>query len=71
MNKFYIHIIFGMVALSFVMGNKGKAMGSAGDSAIMNPTDLIIINDESNDNEVERRRGHKRKRKIRPKRNGF
>ena len=71
MKRFYIHIIFGIFALTFVLGNKGKAMGSSGELQITNPADLIIINDDSSDNELERRRGHKRKRKIRPKRNGF
>tara|TARA_B100000131_G_scaffold274277_1_gene276144 strand:- start:6260 stop:6475 length:216 start_codon:yes stop_codon:yes gene_type:complete len=71
MKNFYTYIIFGVFVFSgFAMGNqKGKAMGHAG-SQITSPVDLIII-DDSNDNEVERRRGHKRKRKIRPKRNGF
>ena len=38
---------------------------------IVSPADLIIIADDSNENQVERKRGHKRKRKIRPRRNGF
>ncbi len=71
MKRFYIHIIFGIFTLTFVLGNKGKAIGSSGELQITNPADLIIINDDSSDNEFERRRGHKRKRKIRPKRNGF
>tara|TARA_Y100000748_G_scaffold291767_1_gene279577 strand:- start:593 stop:805 length:213 start_codon:yes stop_codon:yes gene_type:complete len=70
MNKIYIHIIFGFFALSFMMGNKGKAASPSG-IEIVSPIDLIIINDNSNDNQVERKRGHKRKRKIRPRRNGF
>lgn len=71
MKSFYVYIIFGFFVFSgFAMGNqKGKAMGPSG-SQIITPVDLIII-DDLGDNEVERRRGHKRKRKIRPKRNGF
>jgi len=71
MKRFYIYIIFGVFILAFAMGNKGKAVVSSAGSQIINPVDLIIINDDSSDNEFERRRGHKRKRKIRPRRNGF
>ena len=71
MKRLYIYIIFGVFTLAFAMGNKGKAIESSAGSQIINPIDLIIINDDSSDNEVERRRGHKRKRKIRPRRNGF
>tara|TARA_B100001758_G_C18307224_1_gene555698 strand:+ start:28 stop:240 length:213 start_codon:yes stop_codon:yes gene_type:complete len=70
MSKFYIHIILSFFALSFVLGNKGKAMGPSS-VEIASPADLIIIADESGENQVERKRGHKRKRKIRPRRNGF
>ena len=71
MKKFYIHIVFGVFVLAFVMGNKGKAASPGAGLEIISPVDLIIINDDSNDNETKRRRGHKRKRKIRPRRNGF
>ncbi len=71
MDRLYIYIIFGIFTLTFAMGNKGKAAVSPVGSQITNPIDLIIINDDSNDDEVERRRGHKRKRKVRPRRNGF
>tara|TARA_Y100000766_G_C18681196_1_gene494808 strand:- start:338 stop:550 length:213 start_codon:yes stop_codon:yes gene_type:complete len=70
MSKFYIHIILSFFALSFVLGNKGKAMGPSS-VEIVSPVDLIIVADDSNENQVERKRGHKRKRKIRPRRNGF
>tara|TARA_Y100001935_G_C16900580_1_gene311505 strand:- start:18 stop:230 length:213 start_codon:yes stop_codon:yes gene_type:complete len=70
MSKFYIHIILSFFALSFVLGSKGKAMGPSS-VEISSPADLIIIADESSENQVERKRGHKRKRKIRPRRNGF
>ena len=70
MKKFYIYTTFGIFALAFAMGNKGKAMGPS-DSQITNPVDLVVIEDNDSNNELERRRGHKRKRKIRPRRNGF
>ena len=72
MNKFYTYIIFifGMFTLSFALGNKGKASAPQISQPI-GPVELIIINDDSDDNTVYRRRGHKRKRKVRPRRNGF
>ena len=72
MNKFYRYIIFifGMFTLSFALGNKGKAV-TPQISQPISPIELIIINDDSDDNTINRRRGHKRKRKVRPRRNGF
>ena len=70
MKKCYAYIILSFFTLSFALGNKGKAV-SPGSIEIISPADLIIIADDSNENQVERKRGHKRKRKIRPRRNGF
>ena len=69
MKKCYAYIILSFFALSFALGNKGRLKSSS--IEIISPADLIIIADESNENQVERKRGHKRKRKIRPRRNGF
>ena len=66
----YAYIILSFFTLSFALGNKGKAVGP-GSIEIVSPADLIIIADDFNENQVERKRGHKRKRKIRPRRNGF
>ena len=70
MKRYYAYIILSFFTLSFALGNKGKAV-SPSSIEIISPADLIIIADESNENQVERKRGHKRKRKIRPRRNGF
>tara|TARA_B100000674_G_scaffold141996_1_gene111686 strand:- start:1713 stop:1925 length:213 start_codon:yes stop_codon:yes gene_type:complete len=70
MKRCYAYIILSFFTLSFALGNKGKAVSPIS-IEIISPADLIIIADESNENQVERKRGHKRKRKIRPRRNGF
>lgn len=70
MKRCYAYIILSFFTVSFALSNKGKAV-SPSSIEIISPADLIIIADESNENQVERKRGHKRKRKIRPRRNGF
>ena len=47
---------------------KSKKGGSSGGSLLVNVQEIIADEDENN---IERKRAHKRKRKIRPRRNGF
>ena len=51
MKKCYAYIILSFFALSFALGNKGKAV-SPSSIEIVSPADLIIIADESNENQA-------------------
>ena len=53
MKRCYAYIILSFFTLSFALGNKGKAV-SPSSIEIISPADLIIIADESNENQVER-----------------
>jgi len=63
----YIIASFVLLSLTFAM-EKSKKGGSSGGSLLVNVQEIIADEDENN---IERKRAHKRKRKIRPRRNGF
>jgi len=63
------YIIVGFVLLSMTFAiEKSKKGSSNSDSLLVNVQEMIAGEDENN---VQRKRAHKRKRKIRPRRNGF
>ena len=63
----YIIASFVLLSLTFAM-EKSKKGGSNGGGLLINVQEIIAGEDENN---IERKRAHKRKRKIRPRRNGF
>ena len=73
MKKMCSYIIFSLFFSTLLLaGQKNKASFSvlAGQSAISEGT-LIQLADGEEQNFVQRKRAHKRKRQIRPRRNGF
>ena len=63
----YIIASFVLLSLTFAM-EKSKKGSSNGGGLLVNVQEMIAGEDE---NSVDRKRAHKRKRKIRPRRNGF
>ena len=65
----YISVVFIFSAISFAAGkSKGLPYHQVGSNILININEIIV---QDEDPVVERKRAHKRKRKIRPKRNGF
>ena len=65
----YIIISFVFLSLGFAVEKSKKINSNAGGSSLVNLQEMIL--DDDSENTVERKRAHKRKRKIRPRRNGF
>ena len=63
----YIIASFVLLSLTFAM-EKSKKGNSNGGGLLVNVQEMIAGEDENN---IDRKRAHKRKRKIRPRRNGF
>jgi len=65
----YISVVFIVSAMSLAAGkSKGLPYHQVGSNVLININEIIVQDEET---VVERKRAHKRKRKIRPKRNGF
>ena len=64
------YIIVGLMLLAVAFaGEKSKKGGLQSEGLLFNVQEFLEGDDSGN--EVERKRAHKRKRKIRPRRNGF
>lgn len=63
----YIIASFVLLSLTFAMEKSKKGSSNSGD-LLVNVQEMIT---GENENNVDRKRAHKRKRKIRPRRNGF
>ena len=65
----YIIISFVFLSMGFSIEKSKKISSNSGGSPLVNLQEIIL--DDDSENAVQRKRAHKRKRKIRPRRNGF
>ena len=65
------YIIVGclFLSMSFAFGKSKKLDSNSEGGAWVNLQEIIL--DDENENSIQRKRAHKRKRKVRPRRNGF
>ena len=73
MKKITLYISFSLffASVSFSAEKEGSSVSVFNDNFSLFEGHSVIAGDNSSDNVVLRKRAHKRKRKIRPRRNGF
>ena len=65
----YIIVVFVLFSITFAVEKSKKSVLGGEDGALVNLQEFIL--DDDNGDVVYRKRAHKRKRKVRPRRNGF
>ena len=65
----YIIVVCFFFSITFAIERSKKDVSGKNSGVLVNLQEMLP--DNENENTVERKRAHKRKRKVRPKRNGF
>ena len=65
----YIIVVFVFFSITFALEMSKKAPSGSNGGILVSLQEIVL--DEDNENVIQRKRAHKRKRKVRPRRNGF